>query len=501
MNSFDFDFQPAWDARLVLMSTKCFLIELPLEILSRICDAITDGGDDMTSLTRLGRTCRTLARIAIPRLYVHIVDRFPPGLEPWQLLATPICLNLPSLQHTLFTNHELASLVRAIQLCGRQSSRAQQRYESHQGQVMTITRPPWVNFYRNRAIQQLFGLDPSVPHNLKDPVNMLAVICLAPNLERLDIQACNYWRDTDFLLRRVNGRVAGARVTLHRLSMLAIRYRRDDDTQRWIFRPQMGINIQHLNGFFHATPHLANLEINCPRGGTSLTCRLPYLTRLVLFDAHLCARGLRLLLRDCSRLVTFIFTQEKVIRLPARFLPVSPGQILAYLGPSRRTLRNLHIAPWIPDPHHPRAQEYPLLRRLRDFPALRQIGVDFRGVEGHDTDPAALVRLLAGLGELEGVLLTGVSAAFGQAIEPFARGVAALDWPRLRTVVVQTVRMDEDRMWGRLELARTKEEQVVAGLAVELIDAGSWLSEMGRIGVRVRTEPGWKAVGMFADEV
>ncbi|KAJ4303958.1 hypothetical protein N0V88_001559 [Collariella sp. IMI 366227] len=431
------------------MPTKCYITGLPLNILSQICKKIVKGGEDTTTLARLARTCRILGEVTAKRLYSHLVDR---AHHPYYLtppINHSIRLNLPALQHTLFSNREVAKVVRTIHLVGNRSSTEHRQYEFQYSPV--ATRPPLVNLYRNMAIQELFGLDPSMPNSFQDPINMLALAFLSPNLEHLDLYASSAWRSTDFLLRRVNGRLAGARRTLDNLKVLIIRHYRAQG-QSYVFRPQSGINLQHLNGLLYGTPRITNLEVQCARGGTSLTCRLPFLTKLVLTDAHLCARGLRLLLRGCTRLVTFVFTQEKVARLSPRFLPVSPGQILAGLAPSGNTLRNLHIAPWILDDNDPRTGPYTLLERFGRFPGLRQ--------------------LLVCLDALEGLLLTGVSAPFEQAFVPFVRCVMDLNCPHLKTVMVQTLRMDKDRMWGRVEDAQAWEAQVADKLENDMLGQG-----------------------------
>jgi hypothetical protein len=139
-----------------------------------------------------------------------------------------------------------------------------------------------------------------------------------------------------------SNRPLAAKHTLHNLTNFTVHFtttRRGGRTY--------GINLHKLNGILHTVPNLRSLVIDCVRGGTSMTARLPSLTMLRLPKAYLCTRGLQKLTRACTNLVHFemTYTNEPSV---GNYFSVSPAQILNCLAPCRATLQRLHLGGTFP---------------------------------------------------------------------------------------------------------------------------------------------------------
>jgi hypothetical protein len=464
---------PAPVAEMVIPQPWSFLFRLPPEILYMICrETLYDGTNTLTSLAR---TCRTLNRVAILVLYAEIADRprraddVGPSREYNQVLR---------LHRTLFTTPSLAGLVRSL------------TFEHNRLITLSSGHFQWFPTY-STALQQRFGLDTQQPE-LREPVHTLMMCAVCPNLAELGIAATRRWGNTDFLLRRHNGRVTGPRFTFNHLKELTIWYMPLHRTERL----GHGLDLHRFNGLFHAVPNLETLTISRARSGTSLTCRLTRLTTLTLTDCHLCTRGLRHLLRGCNRLVSFTLQHDpdsSVIRFP----PISPASILECLAPFKQTLQRLHITPWIPSPNHVyvlAGTYHPHLTHLAEFTALRHVGLDYSVITANDR--RALVRLLQGLGDLETVFLSGLKgselAFYDQFSEFSASAAHGMEWPRLRLVKLQ---------------AKDDEDQVVAQRAfAELVDgvndggSMSGVRVLADAGVVVQCVGGWVDAGPFAED-
>jgi hypothetical protein len=375
----------------------------------KICIEIMSDRDPTNSLARLARTCRAINQVAVVVLYGHIRD-----LVHWRLPAL-------HLQRTLYTSQHLDKLVKSLAFVVK-------RVEA----VHAVNRDFRDFPEYSAALSQLFDLDPAEASSVQEPVNMMMLVRLSPNLKHLCLYADDRLSNTDFLLTYNNRRVTGSRCTFSALRDLHIYYRRRADAS-----PNTGLNLHKLNGLLRSTPYLTELMIDGPRSGTSLTCRLPYLTTLILTRVILCDRGLRHLLRGCNNLTTVIISHQTDAKVSARFAPVTVPEILACLAPSRTSLRHLHLTPWVPPTNDPRSGAYGLLPgRLGDFPALKQVALDYRvlGRQFHHSD--VLVELLSGLGSLEGVALYVAHSMTAEAFAALVDEIVgpALEWPRLRRI-------------------------------------------------------------------
>jgi hypothetical protein len=388
---------------------ECFLLKMPAEIMMKICIEIMSDRQAANSLPRLARTCRAINQAAVVVLYSHIRD-----LVRWRLPAL-------HLQRTLYTNQHLNTLVKSFAFVVKRV------------EAVHAVKGDFRDFPEySTALSELFGLDPAEASSVQEPINTMMLVRLTPNLKQLCLNADPRWRNTDFLLAYKNKRVTGPRCTFSSLRGLHIFYRRRAGTSL-----NTGLNLQKLNGLLRSTPYLTELMIDAPRGGTSLTCRLPNLTTLILTKVLLCSRGLQHLLRGCNNLATVIISHQCDATVSARFSPITVPEILACLAPSRFSLRSLHLTPWVPPSNDPRDGAYGLLPgRLGDFPALRQLALDYRalGRQFHDSD--VLVELLSGLDNLEGILLYVAHTMTVEAFSALADEIVgpALAWPRLRRI-------------------------------------------------------------------
>ncbi|KAJ4303957.1 hypothetical protein N0V88_001558 [Collariella sp. IMI 366227] len=369
-------------------TNRCFLVTLPLEILTNICQKVLEEhwNEDKSSLARLSQTCRTLYHVAIKELYTNIIDRID-GSVFWNL--RPRYLEALPLRDTLVANANLATMVQSlkIQLPG----------------LLSIARRLGGGEFPQYpvAIQRMFQIDPSLPNNLKEPLK----VCFTRSL---------------------------------------------------ITNPGEGVNLHKLDGIFHSTPNIQRLIVNCARGGTSLTCRLPHITSLTLVNASLCARGIRYLLRNCRALATFIYTHDTTATVSSRFLTVSPSQLIECLLPFCTTLRSLHISPWV-DLHEIRHRPIPyrFIYSLGQFTALQHLAVNYRAISDRgqrrkhreliqnnqrDKIPRYeywLVDCLDGLQNLETAYFFGLpESAFEQEyFEMLTWAIVDMAmWPRLKTI-------------------------------------------------------------------
>lgn len=382
----------------------CFILKMPLEVLSQVIDEVKPqmGGGALLSLAR---TCRALNAAVMVRLYAHICDGIP---------SNPRVLDL---HRTLYSSRDLGKLVQTMVF---RSARLEA--------VHALNRDFRDYPHYPLALSQLFGLDPAQPKSLQEPVNIMMMACLAPNISRLDLTTTPQWRDTDFLLNFNNGRMTGPRITLGNLTLLNVHELHRANTQ-----PGAGMNLHKLNGLLHAAPNLRLLGITRARSGTSLTCRLPHLTTLILLESLLCARGFRHLLRGCHGLITLVITHDGSSRVTGRFTPISAPQILECLTPSKVTLQNLVLWPWVPDAGDPREAEYAFLPgQLGDFPALKQLSIHYKVLGRQFHDDKALVELLSGLDQLEVLLVMVAHFVSAPTFTALADAVIGLEWPRLR---------------------------------------------------------------------
>ncbi|KAK4034449.1 hypothetical protein C8A01DRAFT_39065 [Parachaetomium inaequale] len=455
------------------MALPCFLPNLPQEIMYKICEEVVGPNEDTGSLARLARTCRTLNQVATPLLYREL--KFDAqGHFDWETNHTR---NLGTTLQALFTlqgNQALGSAVRSMEL-GPTSS--------------TLWRINWhITFGMfqayNATIRHLFDLDPTHNGSFPRPATTMALIFSAPNLTSLQLTTESGWQDTNFLLNKHNNRVTGPKFILANLTTLNINH------SHLPWNRDAGTVLHKLNGLLHTVPNLTSLTINLARGGTSMTARLPNLTTLVLINTHLCARGLHHLTRACTQLVHFELTHDP--ESPhKRFLPVSPGQVLDCVVPSRHTLQRLCIKTWMPEDNMANTltqQQFPLLERLGGFPALRLVGVDYRAVVRRQYEDGALVELLNGLESLQGVVLLGVEASggLGGEVEMLKRGIGCAVWPRLRAVRVQSLGDGgfSEGIWTSLETLLGRMGWVAAPQRAERM-------EMVTAGVSFVAVPAW----------
>ena len=394
------------------MATSSFLLAMPEEIMHKICKEVVGDDEDTTSLAQLAQTCKGFSSIVAPVLYKHIKDFVPPlGIK----CNRPNRLKLLSLLLSLQSNPKLGSLVRSI------------TFPYTIFQPITDKLPNSQNYIA--VVGGMFGIDASNCEGLGQPMDQMGLVSLCPNITTLQFATHPDHRDTDFLLNKNNRRVIGPRFTLTKLTALTV-----DCTS---VQHGQGMNLHKLNGLPHCATRLESLTLERPRGGTSLTARLPHLTSLTLTSSYLVPRGLRMLLRACHNLTHFHLTPDKdVIR--TRFLPASPAQVLEALAPAKNTLQRLHLATWIPRTGDPRAARYPLLERLVGFPALKQVAVDYRGIARRQYgDGQVLVELLKGCSALEGVFFFGVEGIDGREFQGFVAKVMEMEWTRLGMVKFQ----------------------------------------------------------------
>jgi hypothetical protein len=275
-------------------------------------------------------------------------------------------------------------------------------------------------------VQHLSGLKLDQRKALDDPITIMTIASLAPNLATLEIAAAHNWRNMDFMIEKTARRRATASrqtCTLQSLTDLSVHQARTRLPSR-----NRGVSITNLNGLLHSTPNLRALTIEAPSGGTSLTARLENLTTLRLTNSYLCHSGLKQLVRACARL---IHVEYKQVTQPwwESYLPVSPAQAFECLAPCRSTLQRLHLAIRMPDLSSNSRREslmrkpYPLLTTLEGFSALRQVAVDIRAIERPMRVGEGLTRLLWPCTALEGVFLLGVEEFPAKEFACFARGV------------------------------------------------------------------------------
>jgi hypothetical protein len=354
----------------------CFLQTLPMELLAKICREVAD---DRSSLARLGRTSRVLNLIALPMLYNYLEDREP---RPRRDLA---------LAATLLAYPKLRPAIKSIEFAAPYNGPHAVPYSQ-----ATI----W-DFHR--VIQRIFGMVTFQVNSVSAPVKTMALVCLAPNLTTLEIAMARRWGDTNFLLNKVDNRVTGPKPAciLPNLRNLIVRFPVTEETG-W----SDGINLHSLNGLLYCTKNLQSMTIERPRGGTSLTGRMPNLTSLRLIDSFLCHRGLQFLLRRCGKLTHFEFSNYSD-GWPESYLPASPAQIVQCLAPYCGTLEKLHLAPWHADPEKLQGRTYDLAIRLNGFIALKQVAIDHRALVSQ-MDQNALCRLLWNCPRLEGLYIMGL---------------------------------------------------------------------------------------------
>jgi hypothetical protein len=363
---------------------------MPVEILTSIGSELAD---DRRDLARLALTCRRISKIVITALYLHIEDRKPHRLREVALAVS------------LADHPSRGEAIRSIQL-------AAPLFEAFAG-----CDPKTAEAFR-RIVMDLFGPDAWDQTVTLEPIKMMAVVCLAPNLSTLEFAITHWWGDTNFLLETVNNQVTGPKLacTLPKLTNLTVRFRFATTTVS-------GTNLQSLDGLLHAATGLESLTVERPCGGTSLTARLPRLTTLRLVDSYLCPRGLRLLTQSCPNLAHFELTNHG--RHPVEScLPASPAQVLERLAPCRGTLQRLHLAPWI-DPPIRDGRPYPLLTKLGGFTALKQVAVDYWAISPR-ADDEKLARLVWDCPLLEELSLFSVEAFTIQEFAAFAHATAVL---------------------------------------------------------------------------
>lgn len=445
----------------------CYLLGMPHEILLRICKTLFEhdsGCRDLKSLSRLARTCKAMANIARPVLYGDIIDPSHVSLAAFYSGR----LRMRSLLVTLRMSPALRPLVRSLRLLNA-------RFLGQPSSPLKIQ-------LHHMTIRELFGIDASRPGAMVEPLNEMALVCLAPNLTSLTISPTPDWGDTDFLLARTNGRVTGVRHAFPNLRSLTVLYRPYNPG----FRRAAGVNLHKLNGLLHAATRLATLSIGSARGGTSLTARLAHLTSLTLTDSFLSARGVRLLLRGCERLEHLrLDGRAERASMPANVAPASPWQVVGAARPAAAALRRLRISGWLPAGALPNAQ-FPLLERLAaELPLLRHVAVDYRAIrrDGNWAGGAAravLGELLRGCHALESVFLFGIKSLDGDEFRHFARMVVAAEWPRLRRVWLQPhhgrpqqgLNMDAVRYWWDLTTqlwALDREVRAVRAAGVQVV--------------------------------
>ncbi|KAK4155725.1 hypothetical protein C8A00DRAFT_31383 [Chaetomidium leptoderma] len=434
----------------------CFLRSLPLEILTKICQELVD---DTASLARLGETCRELNRAVVPVLYREIEDHAPPH----RLRAVALVVSLAAYPSR-------GQYIRAIKF-------------PHPSPAPIDIQSNMYGLYC-AAIQYLFGFVAPVPPNQSQLVAILALACLAPNVSRLEIMVSYSWGNTDFLLNKVNNRVTGAkpRCVLPRLTSLVVDLTSPVDC---------GFNLHRLNGCFYAAPNLTSLAIDRPSGGTSLTARLSHLTTLRLTNALMSHRGLRFLIRGCSNLVSFQFTQNSHA-WSKTYLPVSPAQVLACLAPCKATLRKLHLAPYLPStPLQQRGIPWDRLDTLDEFPLLRQVAVNLDAIR-RQNGGQVLARFVWNCTSLEGLFVMGLEAFPTEEFACFARAAAIR--PRLAMLKMQL----------KLELGQIQDGGVYEEFLNDLQrceqDESSGASTMREMGIQLQTVSGLAVTHPFAED-
>jgi hypothetical protein len=197
---------------------NCFLLMMLDEIVVEICVEIMRDRHAASSLPRLARTCRAINRVAVVLLYGDIHgfahSRFP----------------VLHLQRTLYVNQDLNKLVKSLSFLTT-------RLEA----VYAVNRDFRDCPEYSTALSQLFGLDPAEASSVQEPVNMMMLARLAPNLKQLCLNADRHWRNTDFLLAYNNRRVTGPRFTFNSLRDLHISYKRPPGAS-----PNTGLSLQKL---------------------------------------------------------------------------------------------------------------------------------------------------------------------------------------------------------------------------------------------------------------
>ncbi len=197
--------------------------------------------------------------------------------------------------------------------------------------------------------------------------------------------------------------------------------------------------------------------------------------------------------------MTVVITQDQSVGPKPSVLPISPSDILKCLRPSKNTLQNLHITPWAWDHHHagvPDALRAALLRKVGDFPALKQLALNFSTLDANwvqrGDSTQFLVELLAGLGSLEGVLLHDIPRGISRAaLQALAAAVAGMEWPRLRCMALSTGKQPtpERQAAADYRLASTLKDPELA----------SALRTMRTAGVKLVVFPSTRAMPWFAE--
>ncbi|KAH6635984.1 hypothetical protein F5144DRAFT_508074 [Chaetomium tenue] len=387
----------------------CFLQKLPMEILTKVCGELAD---DRSSLARLGRTSRILNLVALSMLYTHLRDGQP---QPRRDLA---------LAATLLAYPKLRTAITSIEFAAPYNGPHAAPYSQE------------IIWDFHRVIQRLFGMVTFQGNSVSAPVKTMAIICLIPNLITLEITLARRWGDTNFLLHKVDNRVAGPKPTciLPSLQNLIVRFPVVEGTG-W----SDGINLHSLNGLFYCAVNLQSMTIERPRGGTSLTGRRPNVTRLRLIDSFLCYRGLRHVVRRCGDLTHFEFVNYPH-GWPENYLPASPAQIVECLLPYSGTLEKLHLAPWVADPSTLEGRPWDLLVRLPNFTALKQVAIDHRAL-ANQIDHRALCQLLWDCPLLEGLSIMGLRGFPTEEFGTFTYAMIKLfKWPRLTKIRLEMAR-------------------------------------------------------------
>ncbi|KAG7291121.1 hypothetical protein NEMBOFW57_001131 [Staphylotrichum longicolle] len=283
---------------------------MPLEILTEIASNLTYSSSSLEGLSRLGRTCRALFIVVTPVLYRHIH------------LSLPLYPMLARCARSLVTCPARCEHIQSINIRRIYKDRY---YTKSDREVL------------DEIVQPLFGIHAFEPKRFGNvDLAIMAVICLAQNLETLEIS--HFYEssgNTDSLLQEVNNRVRQrSACTLSKLTTLT-------------FKPpskKAKINLDKLNGLLNAAPNLQSLHIDAATGGSSLAVSLTNLTTLCLEDSHLGYQGLRLLTQPCVNLTYFKFAHFKGFDEPA-WRPFSAAQILDCLKPCSAQLQHLHLEP------------------------------------------------------------------------------------------------------------------------------------------------------------
>ena len=440
-------------------SRQPFILFLPVEMIQKICIAISDrtlGEDgcplpcwdpaitadslrqDKTALANFSATCRTIHEITLPFLYRHITS-----------FQSPIQgAKMYDFTRSLIENPTLGPLVRSLNLRGinpwpRIAVDPSSLTDTQTELVTTLAR----RFTGHETVSDFLKMKESFMRSAPPAAwwsahafSTCLLLCLTPNITTISIVARDVWDSSFLAASKPNSRRLQPKVVFEKLTALML------ETEK--------VELSCIAGLVAASPNLKTLTFYGAWRFKSNTPVMKFsnLTNLMLGDCKLGRHGIKHVLRYCTQLVTFSYEQvncQHMMHLGlGRFMWQSPAWILECLEASANTLETIEIK------FHagydetvceisPEQVDGKLLQSVTGFPALKNLILS-QAVIGRDSEEV-LVDLIKDSPCLQRLEIHDIGLSFSiYDMDQLVTAASNSIFPSLRTIKLESTFPESD---------------------------------------------------------